>query len=552
MNNKSLLSINVGLSFAFSFVAIITSVCISGVLFFNMHSVMYDDLNKRMHDIAAIGVSKIDGDAHSLLTKPEQEGGEAYNKIKKTLQDIRNGGTGIRYVYTMRYLSSNKYEFVVDAEEDMKNISHLGDEFTEINIDPAFDVKNKIYINDRYYTDKWGTWLSGYAQIYTSGGKLDGILAVDISAESIIRQERKIIVNILIVETFITLFVIGLGMIIARRISNPLAQLEKDMLRIKEFKLDDNVDIKSRFREIINIKNAEGNMKAGLRSFKKYVSADLVSQLIRMNKEARLGGEKKELTVFFSDIADFVAVSENLSPEQLSKYMAEYFEGITSIIIRHSGTVDKYIGDAVMAFWGAPSELNDHAYKASLAALECQEFLEKMNARHARAGEPQFHTRIGINSGNVIVGNFGYEERFNYTVLGDNVNLASRLEGINKLYGTKIIVSESTYGLIRDKIRARKIDVVVVKGKKTGMPIYELVGLVDKLTEEEKSFISLFNEGMELYLHKKWGEAILVLQNGMRIMPNDKPAQIIIGRCRNLIENPPPDNWRGVTVLTEK
>lgn len=261
--------------------------------------------------------------------------------------------------------------------------------------------------------------------------------------------------------------------------------------------------------------------------------------------------KKKELTVFFSDIADFVSVSENLSPEELSRYMAEYFEGITSIIIKHSGTVDKYIGDSVMAFWGAPSELKDHAYKASLAALECQDFINRMNAGNGGGG-PQLHTRIGINSGNVIVGNFGYAERFNYTVFGDNVNLASRLEGINKLYGTKIIVSESTYALVGEKVAARKIDIVVVKGKKTGMPIYELVGLLDKLTEEEKSFLSLFNEGMELYLQKKWGEAILVLQNGMQIMPNDKPAQIIIDRCRNLLENPPSADWKGVTVLMEK
>jgi adenylate cyclase len=298
--------------------------------------------------------------------------------------------------------------------------------------------------------------------------------------------------------------------------------------------------------------NVTEKMKNGLRSFKKYVPADLVSQLIKLNKEAKLGGEKKVMTVFFSDILNFTNFSEKLNLEKLTEYMAGYFESLTAIIVKNKGTIDKYIGDSIMAFWGAPVDMEDHAYHACMAALECQQFLADQSAKFKESGKPDFYTRFGINSGEMIVGNFGYHERFNYTVLGDNVNLASRLEGINKLYATNIIVSEYTYVLIKDRFACRKIDIVAVKGKNTGVPIYELVSAKENLQKEKSDFLNLFNEGMDEYLAKNWKKAISIMEKAKSIVPDDYPADKIIGRCKEYIKNPPPADWDGIYVLKEK
>ena len=517
-----------------------------------MRAVMRQDLDKRMHDILAVGVTKINTGDHAKLTKPEQESEKEYTRVKKTLQEIRNGGIDVRFVYTIRKKEDHKYQFIVDAEESQKDVSHLGDPYEGIDTEAFSDSSQLVYINKNYYVDKWGTWLTGYAKIITPDGKSDGFLCADISAKSIIQREKKALANIFIMGLLITIVFISFGILIARRIAKPLSLLEKDMIRIKKFELDDTVEIRSYFTEIMNMKYAEDNMKIGLQSFKKYVPSDLVSQLIKLNKEAKLGGEKKNLTIFFSDIANFTSVSEKLSPEMLSEYMAEYFEGMTRIILKHNGTVDKYIGDAIMAFWGAPSDLEDHAYQACLAAMECRQFLIEMNSNFKKAGKPELFTRFGINSGDVIVGNFGYQERFNYTVIGDNVNLASRLEGINKLYGTTIIVSESTFQMIRDRIACRKIDIVAVKGKDIGIPIYEIISAIGTLPSEQKAFLYLFNNGMDLYLNKKWQQAMMSIVRAQQLCPHDVPSGIIINRCREFIKNPPPPDWQGTFVLREK
>ncbi|MFH1540303.1 MAG: adenylate/guanylate cyclase domain-containing protein [Elusimicrobiota bacterium] len=549
---KKCFSIYFVLGTIFVLIVIITSATIGTILFVNMRKAMRNDLATRLHDVASIGVGKIDADIHATLSKPEQESSIAYKKIKKTLQEIRDSGTDIRYVYTMRRISAKNYVFVVDAEEDPKNISHLGDLYEDDDIEPAFNKTNKVWVNREFSTDKWGTWMSGYAQIYTKSGKFDGIIGIDIAAKIILEREKKVLFNIIFVVIVVIFIFASVGVIISKKIAEPLTLLEKDMSQIKELNMDTNIEIKTRFKEIISMKNVEDSMKIALRSFKKYVPSDLVTRLIRLNKEAVLGGERKNLTIFFSDIADFTNISEKIASDQVANYMKEYFAGVTNIIMKHMGTVDKYIGDAVMAFWGAPSDITDHAYKASLAALECQEFLLKMNNNLEKAGNPVLNTRIGINTGEVIVGNFGYEERFDYTVFGDNVNIASRIEDLNKIYGTKIIISESTYKLVKDRIVTRKIDIVSVKGKNICIPIYELVCLNSSLSEEKKYFLDLFNQGMELYIHKEWNEAIISLEKAKKLDPNDKPTKIIIERCKDFIINPSSDNWQKIVVLREK
>ncbi len=212
--------------------------------------------------------------------------------------------------------------------------------------------------------------------------------------------------------------------------------------------------------------------------FGHYVSPAIVNELISDTDKLRLGGERRELTVLFSDIAGFTSISEELPPEELVDLLNEYLDAMTSIIIKNIGTLDKYEGDAIMAFWGAPIPLRDHAYYACLSAIEMQQALNQLGKGSEKNKKKiNLQTRIGINTGEMIVGNMGGKERFDYTVIGDNVNLAARLEVTNKNYGTNIIISHNTYQHVKDYVIVRELDTIVVKGKTEGTTIYELIDM---------------------------------------------------------------------------
>jgi len=242
------------------------------------------------------------------------------------------------------------------------------------------------------------------------------------------------------------LFAVLIGFRLARSISSSLAILCEEVDKVSRLELDSSRVVESRILEVVRIDESVRNMKRGLRSFKKYVPLDLVHQLNALKKEALLEGEKRELSIFFSDIADFTSISERLTPEELVQRLGVYFNGMSRIVLDNAGTLDKYIGDAIMAFWGAPLPRENHASLACASALKCQQYLDRLAIDLAVESHPVFRTRIGIHTGEVIVGNIGYEERMNYTIIGDAVNLASRLEGLNKFYQTRIIISEDTFG----------------------------------------------------------------------------------------------------------
>jgi len=224
----------------------------------------------------------------------------------------------------------------------------------------------------------------------------------------------------------------------------------------------------------------EENVKYIRSTFSKFVSKDIVNELLANPESLKLGGEKKELTVFFSDIRGFTTMSESLSPEDLVHLLNEYLSTMTDLVIAYKGTIDKYMGDAIMAFWGAPVPNPDHAYYACLTAVIQLEELKKLQDRWAAQGYPIIDIGIGLNSGPAVVGNMGSSHRMDYTVMGDTINLGSRLEGTNKQYATRIIISEYTYALVKDRVYARELDDIRVKGKHEPVKIYELIDVVNR------------------------------------------------------------------------
>jgi adenylate cyclase len=344
----------------------------------------------------------------------------------------------------------------------------------------------------------------------------------------------------------------GIIILLYRMITLPIKGLVIETEKIKNFELDGVIKIPTKLEELKGLVEAMDAMKIGLRSFRKYIPAELVQQLIRKGEEIDASGERQRLTIFFSDIADFSTISEKLTPNELSSQISEYLTEMTTIIIKHGGTVDKYIGDSIMAFWGAPNKTLDHATQACLAAIECNMRLKILAKEWTSQGRAAFKTRIGLNTGDVVVGNIGSDQRLSYTAMGDPVNLASRLEGLNKEYSTSIIISQSVLNELPDEFVYRLLDIVVVKGKTEPVPIYELVSRKGDVTGSDSEFLEMFGKAVNSYLEKDWEKAIFRFEKLLCLRPDDQACKIFIERCREYRDNPPGHDWAGEYVFLNK
>lgn len=295
----------------------------------------------------------------------------------------------------------------------------------------------------------------------------------------------------------------------------------------------------------------EAREKRWLRqAFKRYVSPALVEAIIAHPERLELGGEEVAVTVLFADLQGFTSLSEEMAPHDLVRLLNEYFTPMTRIILEHQGTVDKYIGDAVMALWGAPVPFDDHALRACDAALAMQAAMGPLAQDWQTRGLPPLKTRMGLHSGPVIAGNIGSTEQFNYTAMGDTVNLASRLEGVNKIYGTGVLLSGATYRQVAEVMLAREVDLVRVMGRGQPVAIYELLGR--RQEGGPPAWLEIFGAGREAYLRQDWEGAAKRFQEVLRLKPEDGPARVFLDRSRKFQKQPPPEDWQGVHVLESK
>lgn len=357
----------------------------------------------------------------------------------------------------------------------------------------------------------------------------------------------------------ITLIILGISLIIvfyiANKLSRPIERLAVETGKIKNFDLESVESVDSRFKEVDLMNESILATTKGLKAFQRYVPAALVRKLIEKGQEARLGGQDMEITILFSDIANFTHISEQMDAEALMIHLSQYLDELTRIIMAQHGTIDKYIGDAIMAFWGAPIPLDNAPLLACKAALYCQRKIVEMTPDWEDKGLPVLHTRFGIHSGHGVVGNLGSSERMNYSVIGDSVNLASRLEAVNKLYETSIIISHDTYKHVKQHFICRLLDIVAVKGKENGVRIYELVEETSfELSPSLKEKHQIWHEGMEKYLNRDWWGAIERFENILVKEPEEKASKLFIERCKYFANSPDliPEDWDGTTQLTEK
>jgi adenylate cyclase len=258
------------------------------------------------------------------------------------------------------------------------------------------------------------------------------------------------------------------------------------------------------------------------------------------------------MTPFFSDIQGFSTISEGLTPEELVQLLNEYLTAMCDIISSHQGTIDKFEGDAIIAFWGAPLELPNHATVACYATLEMQQRSVELRKMLLEQNRPLLYTRMGLNSGPVVVGNMGSAERMDYTMMGDVVNLAARLEGANKFYKTYSMISGSTYELTKDDVDSRQLDIIRVVGKKEPVPVHELLARKNETSSEMSGVVEQYMKGLKLYRDRNFADAVKEFEKVLIIDPEDGPSLTYVKRCGVFIETPPEKDWDGVFTFTEK
>lgn len=288
------------------------------------------------------------------------------------------------------------------------------------------------------------------------------------------------------------------------------------------------------------------------KAFGHYLSPAVISKIMEDPGKLKLGGETRVLTASFSDIKGFSTISEGLTPDALVELLNEYLTEMTDIVMENQGTLDKYIGDAIVAFYGAPLLYDNHAELACRSALLCQKRLKVLREKWKGEGRPMVEARLGINTGPMLVGNMGSQQRFDYTVIGDEVNLAARLEGINKQYGTYICISENTRNAIGDAFVVRELDLVRVVGRSTPVRIYEMVDFPADVTDATRQWLHGYGVARALYQARKWEEAIEAFEAAMALNKEDAASWTYIKRCRIFMAAPPDPDWDGVFSHTSK
>lgn len=352
-------------------------------------------------------------------------------------------------------------------------------------------------------------------------------------------------------------FAVAFTFVVSRLLSKNLARVAAEARKVSTFELGDDLNLKSAIQEVAELEAAIASMKAGLSSFGAYVPKELVRSIVSKAERISVGGDSRDVTLMFADLQGFTSRTEGLEPEVLMPALSEYFEVMEKEISSNFGTVDKYIGDAIMALWNAPLDDADHACHACSAALACLRAEAKLNSEQSNSPLRPLHTRFGLHTGCVVVGNVGSLSRLQYTALGAAVNFASRLEGLNKVYGTRILVSEAVALRVASKFLLREIDLVVPFGTSNPSRIFELVGEFDgdnklRLSDAKQRELESWRACYLLYQSGAWRDALHAFQEHKTLETNIILVDTFIDRCNSFIAQPPGPDWNGVFRFENK
>jgi len=344
-----------------------------------------------------------------------------------------------------------------------------------------------------------------------------------------------------------------IALVLSRRFSQPLSELAASSQRIADLDLSVHEPVHSGLREVEQLAQQQERMRVALDSFSRYVPVELVRQLLHRGEAARIGGTQRELTILFSDVVGFTTIAESMTPQDLTLHMSEYFEALLGIIQEDGfGEVNEIVGDGVVAFWGAPLDDPDHARHAVDAVVRCQKRLDELNREWPGRGKPPLPTCFGLASGPVVVGNVGAPARLTYAAVGDTTNVASRIEGLNRFYGTSALATAAARERAGAGYAWRLVDGVRVKGKNDSLEIYELLGRVEDLSESDRAFVSRYTSALADYRARRFEEARDSLADLRAERPGDGPTLRLLREAELLAAEPPAADWDGVTRFDVK
>ncbi len=401
-------------------------------------------------------------------------------------------------------------------------------------------------------------WLARYSLIPNPMGRGEYVAVAALLSDFTAGMERTRLES-LAFACGVILCMMPVIVIIARHISRPLAALVGETVEIRHFRLDREVEIRSRIKEVAELASAFTTMKHTLGSFGRYLPRALVRQFVLSDMEPVLGGERRELSLLFTDVAGFTTMSEQMDAETLMFKVSDYFQELGLPVLQSSGTIDKFIGDAMMAFWNAPVAQEDHAIRACGAALQCRNVLAVMNHRWLETGGLPMPTRFGLHVGDCIVGNVGTSDRMNYTAMGANVNTAARLEGLNKYYGTVILASGAMQERTRNVFLFRSVDIACPKGALDAVHLFELLAprpgheqYGESVNDTELAWLDRWEKAIMEYRTRNFAAALELFTALQAKRPDDALAALYVERCRALVESPPAGDWSPVVVHATK
>jgi len=414
---------------------------------------------------------------------------------------------------------------------------------------PIADLPQDMIHELRFEVDSV-EWVGG-AERFTAGGELDWIVAYCLPEQALLQSvydKQK-------TNAAVSLTVLGIGLAIgamlASRIASPLRLIAADLGRVARFEFSATPEPASFVEEVAVIADTAERMKASLRSFARYVPTDVVRGLLASGEEAQLGGEMRQISLHFSDIEGFTTISERLSPPQVVEYLAEYLELMTAAIRAEGGIVNQVIGDGILGLFNAPAPLVGHAAANCRAALAAQQALGDLRSRWQPLGRPLLRARIGLHVGDVMVGNFGTHEHLAYGVIGDAVNLSSRLEGLNKAYGTSIVASEDLRTAAGSGFEWRTLDRVAVVGRTGGTLVCELLGHVGSVTADALAARDGYERALADYFAGRFDRAAAGFRDLSTARPVDQAATTLAERAEALARRP-PERWDGVHLVASK
>ncbi len=480
--------------------------------------------------------------------------------ISRILEDLRIGEEGLVFMldrqarlmsYTGTRASGQGASYVTsDAVEGLENQSEVVERAIlkwQNEKEPFFRFASPE--NDQIYV----AYVDAIPDVFGTEPTLGLIVPEDEFVGAINRSTARTLKIGAFAMAFAILFII----VAARLLSHSLKIVAAEARRISTFDLEHDLKLRTVFQEIFDLETAVSSMKAGLAGFGAYVPKDLVRSIVASAEKPEIGGTSRDITLLFSDLQGFTARTENLEPEELMPALSHYFEIMETAISDNFGIVDKYIGDAIMALWNAPLDDPRHVEHACRAALACLVSEEDLNNDPAMWALVPSKTRFGLHTGHVIVGNVGSLSRMQYTALGSAVNLASRLEGLNKYYGTSILASEDVVRKVSHIFLFREIDVISPAGAKKPTAIFELVGEIDAhgkypATTEQRLEIGDWKNCYDLFRRRDWDMALKAFVKHQNTFENRTLVRMYIQRCHEFITNPPPDDWDGVHRFSEK